>query len=296
MVTRQSTMRSEEARAGLGFVLPAMALLIVFGFIPLIFAAYVSLHDFPLVNPDARRFLGLTNYVRAIQDPSVQKGFINTVYYALWQMPMQTLLGLVLAILVSKPRALVGLFRASFYLPVVISMVVASVIWRIILNEQTGLINSFLVAIGLPNQPFLNSAKQALPTLAAMLSWKWVGFSMLIFLGGLHSIPRELHEAAEIDGANGLKRFWYITLPLLKRPAVYVLVTNTISALKLFTPIYIITQGGPNDSTTTVIYYLFREGFRYGRLGYASAIAFGFAIFLLVLAAAQLRMMRSEAD
>ena len=296
MSRRIRTMRSQEALAGVAFMLPALVLLGLFSFVPLIFAAYVSLNDFPLVNPDARRFIGLANYARSFQDPAVRKALLNTIYYAVWQMPMQTILGLFLALLVSKPRRLVGFFRSAYYLPVVISMVVASVIWRIMLNEQTGLINSFLNVIGLPNQPFLNSARQALPILAVMLSWKWVGFSMLIFLGGLQAIPRELDEAAEIDGANGLKRFWHITLPLMKRPAVYVVVTNTISALKLFTPNYIITQGGPNDSTLSVIYYLFREGFRYGRLGYASAVAFAFAVFLLILAASQLRMMRSEAD
>jgi fructooligosaccharide transport system permease protein len=291
-----SRMRVQEARAGFGFVLPAVTLLLLFGFVPLVFAGYVSLFDFPLVNPDARRFLGLQNFVRALQDEYVHKAFVNTLYYALWQMPMQTLLGLFLAILVAKPLRGIGIFRAGYYLPVVISMVVASVIWRVLLDQQSGLINSVLLWFGLPAQPFLNSPQQALPVLSVMLSWKWVGFSMLIFLGGLQAIPSDFYEAAQIDGANTLQRFWYVTLPLLKRPAVYVIVTNTINAFKLFTPIYIITRGGPQESTLTMIYYLFREGFRYGRLGYASAIADLFTIFLLILAVLQLRIMRSEPE
>ncbi len=164
------------------------------------------------------------------------------------------------------------------------------------LDSQNGLINAILTWIGLPRQPLLTSTSQALPTLAGMLSWKWVGFSMLIFLAGLQVISEEYYEAAQIDGASAVQRFWFITLPLLKRPALYVIVTNTISAFKLFTPIYIITEGGPQNSTLTMVYYIFREAFRYNHLGYGSAIALLFTVFLIAMAGAQLRALRSEAD
>lgn len=293
---RMSPLRRQEALAGMGFVLPAFALLVIFGFVPLFLAGWVSLYDFPLLNPSQREFVGVENFIRALQDRYVQRAFVNTLYYALWQMPLQTALGLLLAQLVVKPTRGIGFFRSGYYLPVVISMVVASIVWRIMLAQNNGVFNSILALFQIPAQPFLNSTKQALPVLAVMLSWKWMGASMLIFLAGLHAIPQDYYEAAQIDGAGALQRFWYVTLPLLKRPALYVLVTNTVNALKVFTPVYIMTNGGPQDSTLSVLFYIFREGFRYSRLGYASAIAVLFAAFLLFLAIAQLRMMRSEAD
>lgn len=293
---RRSRLGRREALSGLGFITPALILLILFGFVPLVIAGYISLFKFPLVNPARREFLGLANYVRAFEDETLRKALFNTTFYALLQIPMQTILALFLALVVRKPLRGIGFFRSGYYLPVVISMVVASTLWRIMLDSQNGLINAILTSIGLPRQPLLTSTAQALPTLAVMLSWKWVGFSMLIFLAGLQAISEEYYEAAKIDGAGALQRFWHVTLPLLRRPALYVIVTNTISAFKLFTPIYIITEGGPQNSTLTVVYYIFREAFRYNRLGYGSAIALFFTLFLILLAAFQLRTLRSEAD
>lgn len=292
----ESRLRRREALAGLGFIAPALILLIVFGFVPMVIAGYISLFKFPLVNPARREFLGIANYIRAFEDETLRKAFFNTAFYALLQIPMQTILALFLALVVRKPLRSIGFFRSGYYLPVVISMVVASTLWRIMLDSQNGLINAILTSIGLPRQPLLTSTTQALPTLAVMLSWKWVGFSMLIFLAGLQEISEEYYEAAEIDGAGPLQRFWRITLPLLRRPGLYVIVTNTISAFKLFTPIYIITEGGPQNSTLTMVYYIFREAFRFNRLGYGSAIALVFTAFLIALAAIQLRMLRSEVD
>jgi len=289
-----SRARWREAIAGYTFILPAFILLVAFAFIPLILAGWTSLYNYPLVNPARREFIGVDNYIRAFQDETLRITFVNTIYYALWQIPMQTILALILALLVQKPLKGIGIFRTGYYLPVVISMVVASVLWRIMLDSQNGLINSVIATIGLPRQPLLNSTFQALPVLAMMLSWKWVGFSMLIFLAGLQSISYDLYEAAHIDGANSWQRFWSITLPLLKRPALFVIVTNTINAFKLFTPIYVITQGAPQNSTLVMVFYIFREAFRFNRLGYGSAIAILFTLFLILLAAVQLRVLRSE--
>lgn len=293
---KTSSLRRREALSGFAFVLPALVLLTAFGFVPLIIAGWASLYDLPLVNPDRRHFVALANYARLLADPTVHRAFANTLYYALWQIPMQTLLGLLLAVLVAKPTRGIGFFRSAYYLPVVISMVVASILWRVMLDQDNGLINGLLALVGIAPQPFLNSPTQAMPALAVMLSWKWMGFSMLIFLAGLHAIPVDYYEAAQIDGAGALRQFWSITLPLLKRPSLYVLVTNSINALKIFTPVYVITRGGPQESTLSMVYYIFREGFRYSRLGYASAVAVLFAFFLLLLAVAQLRVMRSDPD
>lgn len=277
-----------------GFISPAVLLILVFGAVPLILAIWISLYKFPLLNPTRRVFIGLDNYIHIFQDEVLLKAFINTLYYALFQIPIQTGLALLLAVLVSKPMKAIGLFRVGFYLPVVISMVVASTMWMVMLDSQNGLINAMLTWIGLPRQPFLTSVKQALPTLAVLLSWKWVGFSMIIYLAGLHSIPNSYYEASKIDGASSLQSFWYITLPLLRRASIYVLLTNTINAMKLFTPVYVITKGGPQNSTMVMIYYIYREAFIYGRMGYAAAIASVFTLFLILLAIFQLKFMRSS--
>lgn len=294
-ITRRSNFK--RALDAYAFISPAIVLILIFGIVPLFLAAYISFFDFPLINPARREFIGLQNYADALGNASLGKAALNTLYYAIWQIPVQTVLALILALLVEKPLRGVGFFRASFYLPVVISMVVASTLWRVMLDSQNGLINSLLLYIGLPRQPFLTSTSQALPTLALMLSWKWVGFSMIIFLAGLHAIPDHLYEAGQLDGASRWQSLWHITLPLLRSPAIYVIVTNTINAAKLFTPIYVITRGGPEDSTLVVVFYIFREAFVYGNLGYASAIAVLFTLLLVALASAQLRLMRSaEAD
>lgn len=293
---RSNRLRVRESLYGIGFISPAFILLIAFGIIPLILAIYISFFDFPLINPARREFVGWANYLNALQNNDFQKAFTNTIYYALLQMPMQTILGLILALLIAKPRKGRNIFWTSYYLPVVMSMVVVSVIWRIMLDSENGLINSVLLWIGLPRQPFLTSVSQAIPSLAVMVTWKWVGFSMLIFLAGLKDIPTEYYDAGKIDGANAFQGFRYITLPLLKRPLAYVLVVNTIAASKFFTPVYVITKGGPSRSTLSVIYYMFQEAFSYGRFGYATAVAVLFLIFMLVLAMVQLRMMRSDQE
>ena len=293
---RANRLRVRESLYGIGFISPAFILIIAFGIIPLILAMYISFFDYPLINPARREFVGWANYLNAFQNKDFQKAFINTIYYALLQMPMQTILGLILALLIAKPWKGRNIFWTSYYLPVVMSMVVVSVIWRIMLDSENGIINSVLLWIGLPRQPFLTSVSQALPSLAVMVTWKWVGFTMLIFLAGLKDIPTDYYDAGKVDGANTLQGFIFITLPLLKRPLTYVLVANTIAAFKFFTPVYVITKGGPSRSTLSVIYYMFQEAFSYSRFGYASAIAVVFLIFMLILAMVQLRMLRSEQE
>lgn len=277
------------------FLLPALAGLLLFSLIPLFFALFISLQHW-----DAFRgslgFVALENYQTLAEDATFWRAMRNTAYYAVWQVPLQCILALGLAILIRQPLRAIGLFRAAYYLPVVISMVVASALWRIILDSDSGLVNSVLAAIGLPRQPFLLSPTLTLPTLAVALSWKWVGFSMMVFLAGLQAIPQDYYEAAEIDGADAWQRFWRITLPLLRRPGAFVVVTTSVNAFKLFTPIYIITQGGPQESTTTIVYEVFQNAFRWNRLDMASAMGFVLLFALLLLTAIQLRWLRGGVE
>ncbi len=290
------SLRTQEALTGTGFVLPAVGLLACFGFLPLLLAAYVSLFDLPLLNPSMRHFVGLNNYLEAFKDVTLRRSLVNTVYFAVLQAPLQTALGLLLAVLVQKRSLGITVFRVGYYVPAVVSTVIVSGLWRVILDSNFGLANSFLSFLHLPRQPFLTSASQAIPTLATMLTWEWVGFSMLIFLAGLNAIPRELYEAAALDGAGSLQRFWFVTLPLLRRPATYVIVSNTVYAFKVFAPVYVITKGGPMGSTDVVIYEVYQQAFTFFRLGYASAIALIFTGLLVLFAAFQLRLLRGEVE
>jgi len=291
----RSRLAWQDALVSYGFLLPAVAGLLLFSIVPLVYSLFISLNRW-----DAFRgplgFVGLDNYQTLLQDPSFWRALRNTAYYAVWQVPLQSALALGLALLVQRPLRGVGLFRAAYYLPVVLSMVVASALWRIILDSQSGLVNSVLVAIGLPRQPFLLSTTLTLPTLAVALSWKWAGFSMLVFLAGLQGIPPDYYEAAQIDGASVWQQFWRITLPLLRRPAAFVVVTTSVNAFKLFTPVYIITQGGPQESTTTIVYQVFQNAFRYNKLDMASAMGFVLLLVLLLLTAIQLRWLRGGVE
>ncbi len=292
---RPSRIHVQDALTAYAFLLPGVLGLALFALVPLVYALIMSLNRWDSFRGPLG-FVGLENYQTLATDPTFWRGLRNTAYYALWEVPLQCGLALGLALLVQQPLRGIGLARAAYYVPVVISMVVAAALWRIMFDSQSGLLNSILVAIGLPRQPFLLSPTLTLPTLAVALSWKWVGFSMLIFLAGLQSIPHDYYEAAQIDGASALRRFWSITLPLLRRPAAVVVVTTSVNAFKLFTPIYIITQGGPEESTTTIVYQVFQNAFRYNKLDLASAMGFILLLILLVLTAIQLRWLRSRVE
>lgn len=282
--------------SGYVFVAPGLGGLAIFFLFPLIFAFVMSMMTISLVNPDDATWAGFNNYRDIFTDATFTRSLRNTIIYALIQTPLQTLLGLSLALLIKRKVRGIGLFRTMYYMPVVISMVVASVIWRIAYAPEGGLINAMLNFVGIPSQPFLTSTVQALPAIAGMLAWKWVGFSMIIFLAGLQNIPEDLYEAARLDGASRWRQFLNVTLPLLKRTMLFVVVVNTINSFKLFTPIMLITQGGPNDSTTVLVYYIYKEAFQYFNLGTASAgavILFGLILTVLIV---QFRLFRSDVE
>jgi len=279
--------------AGYLFVLPAMLGLLVFGVIPLMYAFVVSLHNYDLVNPRPP-FVGLTNYASLATDRVFWTALRNTSVYALMLVPLQTAMGLSLALMVQPSTRWITLLRTSYFMPVVISYVVAAGLWEILFATPNGPMNSLLALAHLPPQLFFQDPTQALPLIALMSTWKWSGISMLIYLSGLHEIPNELYEASEVDGASGARQFWKITWPLLQRITLFVLVVNTIEAFKIFTPVYVITKGGPMNATVVLVFHLFREGFRYIHLGYASALSFVLLVLILALAAAQFWVLREE--
>lgn len=288
-------LRWTEYLSGYTFVMPALTGITLFGLFPVAYALYISFRRYDLLVPNSI-FIGFANYQHALADPTFLRALLNTAYYAILLIPAQTCLGLFLALLVQRNSPAISIFRASYYLPVVSSMVVASTLWRIMYDAQNGIFNSMLLSVALPPQPFLTSPVQAIPALVLMMTWKWVGISMLIILGGLNAIPVDYYEAAEIDGASWFEGFKHITLPLLRRVMLFIVVINTINAFKLFTPIYVITRGGPMESTLTVVFHIFRTGFRYYDMGYASTMSVVLLLLVLGLTLMQFRLLRSEGE
>ena len=275
-------------------LLPATIGLIVFTFAPLGYAFWISLQDYQLLSGQLT-WVGAANYVRLLSDPGVVKALEVSGLYTVISVVAQVVLGLALAMLVKDRVRGLGFFRTAYYLPVVASFVVMATIWKF-LYAESGLFNTLLLTVGLSPQPFLKSADQALLSIAALGVWKFVGFNMLIFLGGVQAIPADLYESAALDGAGQTQRFWHITLPLLKRVLLFVVVMTSIESFKLFTPVYVMTTGGPQDSTNAIVFQVFRTGFRYYELGYATAMSFLLLAVVMVLMWLQFRALRTDVE
>ncbi|MCC7447978.1 MAG: sugar ABC transporter permease [Anaerolineae bacterium] len=292
---RPGGLKWEEYRTAFILIAPAMLGIVIFSFIPIIQAFSTSFYDAPLLSP-RRTYIGLDNYITAFNDPVFIRSIVNTVVYAIGAVILQVILALGLALLIRDRLPGVGFFRSAYFLPVVTSLVVVSTVWKVMYNTNDGLINSLLRTVNITPQPWLTSPHLALLSIIIIGVWKEVGFSMLVLLGGLNNIPAELYEAASIDGARGWYRFWHITLPLLRRPMLFVVVLSTINAFKVFTPIYLITEGGPVDSTQTMVYYIYQTSFKYFKMGYASALSFIVLALVLVFTIVQFRMLRSDVE
>ena len=276
------------------FLLPATVGILLFSFLPILQALRISFFDYALLNPQ-QIFVGTENYERAFADPVFRIALNNTILYSALLVAGQTLLALFLALLLKQEIRGRAFFRSSFFMPVVTSLVVISTVWKLMFNSQ-GFVNGVLGTLGISAQPFLASSTQALPSLVLMSVWKEVGFYMLIFLAGLQAVPGELYESAAIDGANRWTSFTHITLPLLRRATVFVMVVGTISAFKVFTPVYLMTDGGPADSTMVIVFYIFRVAFRYFEMGYASAMSFILMGIVIVLTLLQFRLLRTTVE
>lgn len=292
---RSSALVAEEWKAAALLLLPASLGLLIFAAFPIAQAFQISFYDAPLLG-EQREFVALDNYSAALQDPEFQRALLNTVLYTIAVVILQVVLALLLATLINHAFPGVGVFRSAYFLPVITSLVVVSTVWKIMYHTDNGLINSILRTAGLSAQPWLTSPDLALFSIVIIGVWKEVGFSMLVLLGGLQAIPGDIYESCSIDGSNSWSTFWRITLPLLRRALLFVIVLSTINAFKVFIPIYVITNGGPSDSTLTLVYYIWQNAFSYFKLGYASALSFLLLGLVLILTAAQFRLLRSNVE
>lgn len=286
--------KRDERVAAYIFVAPAVILLIAFLVVPMIYTVYFSGFKYQIMRPDAMKFIGLENYQKLFSDKNFWIALKNTVYFTVVVVPCQCALALALALLVSKKFKGVAVFRTMYFAPQLTSMVVISVLWSVLYNANpnTGLINSILVSLGMSPIKFLSDANTAMNSIIFMSAWQGAGYQMMIFLAGLQGIPRDQYEAASVDGATKFKQFLYITLPGLKGTIKYVIMITMIQAMKLFTQPYIMTQGGPKNSTKTLVYYIYTQGFQKGNFGYACSIA---AVFFVIVVCMSMAMKKVTA-
>jgi len=276
---------------------PALVLLTLFLGIPILLTFVLSFTNIRLVSPTPPKFVGLNNFVRAFaHDPSFLRSLTNTAFFAMIVVPCQSALALALAVLVNAKVKGVTVFRTMIFMPVVTSMVVVSILWSFF-YEENGLFNSVLnTATGgaWTAIAWLNNPGTAMPAIILLSIWQAVGLHMIIWLSGLQGIDPALYEAADLDGANGWQRFRYVTWPGLHSTMVFILVTITIAALGLFVQVDVMTSGGPQDATSTLVYHAVRKGYREQDMGYGSAISLIFFVSVLVISLIQRRLTREK--
>ena len=284
--SRLERLLASDHLSGWLFVSPAVVFIGLFGVVPIVWAFIISFQDNSLVTSGS--WIGLANYRRLLHDPAMAASVRRTVEYTLMFVPL-TLFG-ALAVAVALNRRLHGMrfYRTAVFAPVVTSTVATAIMFSWLLDPYFGIVNIFLNKLGLPSQGFFQSPSQALPSMVIVTFWGWLGFAVVIYLAALQGIPRELIEAAEIDGATRWRAFWRVQFPLLGPTTLFLVIWLTINALQLFDEIYVITRGGPLQSTTVVVYYLFQQAFAFFQAGYATAIAYVVFLAILVLTIVQL--------
>lgn len=273
--------------AGWAFAAPALAVLVVFFFLPVVAALGLSLTDFDiyaLADIHNLRFVALDNYIGLLGNPLFWKTLGNTLYFVVVGVPLSIAASLAAALLLhSKLGRFKGFYRTAFFAPVVTTVVAVAVIWRYLFHTRYGLANWGLSLAGIDPVDWLGDPHWAMPTIIAFAVWKNFGYNMIIFLAGLQSIPEDLYEAARIDGAGAWKQFRHVTLPMLGPILLLVGILTMAGYFQLFAEPYVMTQGGPLESTKSVLYLMYDEGFKWWNLGNASAVAF--LLFLLMATA-----------
>ena len=294
--TRKRARRGREGLTGALMVSPAVLLLIVFFFVPVGLCFALAFTNARLISPEPARIIGFENFSRLFSDPLFWKALRNTLYFAVVVVPLQAGFALLLALLVNAKIRGVNIFRTLYFVPVVTSIVVVSILWRF-MYQPDGLVNNLLQTLSfnvVQGTDWLNNPTAAMPAIMFMSIWQAVGFHMVIWLSGLQTIPGELYEAAELDGADKWQQFRYITWPGLKATRTFILVTITIAALSLFSQINIMTQGGPLDRTATVVFQAVRVGYGQQETAYASTISLVFFVLVLAVSLVQRYLTRER--
>lgn len=283
---------SRERRAGYLFVLAPVLQFFLFALIPLLFSLYAGFTDWTSISTP--EFIGLQNFKDIFTDPNFWKSIWNTVYMMIG-IPIGLTLALGLALAMNRGIPGTKTFRVLYYIPVISSIAAVSILWRWVYNGDYGLLNQLLSVFGIDGPNWLNNASTVKPAITAMMVWKGLGTSMLLYLAGLQSIPSTLKEAAEIDGANAWQSFRYIILPMLKPVTFYLIITGIIGGSQIFIePSIMVDNGGVNYSAATVVYYLWDKAFKNYQMGYACAVGWVLAIFIFIVTFIQFKYKSKE--
>jgi multiple sugar transport system permease protein len=285
-VSRFRRALGSEHLAGWAFAAPAVVLIGLFGLLPIVWTGVISFQANDLTSP--AHGVGFANYRALHKDPVFKDAVRHTLIYTALFVPISV--GGALAVAVALNRRIRGIrfYRLAFFIPVVTSTVATGIVFLWLLDPTYGLINWILHGLGLPQQQFLQDPNQALYCVVAMTVWSWLGFNVIIYLAALQGIPRDLLEAAEIDGASKWSSFRTVTVPLLGPATLFLVIWSTINALQLFDEIYVTTRGGPLRSTTVIVFYLYQQAFQFFNGGYGAAIAYVLFLGILVVTVAQL--------
>ncbi|MCB0126248.1 MAG: sugar ABC transporter permease [Caldilineaceae bacterium] len=286
-----SWMRLQEHIYGWLFIMPVVIGVLLFQFYPILVSIYASMTNWTGLNNPS--FIGADNYTRLLTaDKFFSITLRNTVYYTLGSIPLSISLAMMLALLCNRSMRMVYWYRTAFFAPNVTSTVAISLVWFWLYAPDVGLFNWLLSLVGVDGPAWLTSLTWAMPAVIVVGVWQSVGYPMLILLAGLQGIPESLYEAAKLDGASALQRFRRVTLPLLTPSIFFLLITQFISSFQVFGLIYVMTQGGPANATNVYIYYLYQNAFAFGRLGYASAMAWVLFLIIAVITLIQWRMQK----
>jgi putative chitobiose transport system permease protein len=275
------------------FLVPACVIIGTFVLYPALKAIALSFTNFNMVSES--HFTGVENYLRIWRDPFFWSALKNTVIYMAVVVPVLVFAPILLAVLVNKPVPGIAFIRAVIYLPVITSLVISALVWKWVLEEK-GILNYLLITSGITNDPvaFLTDPTRALFSVMTVTIWGGLGYYMVIYLAGLQAIPRQLYEAAEVEGVSAWQQLIHITIPMLRPSIAVVTVMSSIAAMKVFEEVYVMTKGGPMDSTKTLVYYIYENAFEEFEMGYASAVGVVLFVLTLILSLINLRLTRGQ--
>jgi ABC-type sugar transport system permease subunit len=265
-------------RIGLLFILPNYLIYTIFVLIPVIYTIYLGFTDYNLMNDP--KWIGIQNYLQIFQDENFITALVNTFYFSMFTIFPSMALGLIVAVLLNT-KLLKGkpFFRACYYMPNIISMVAASMVWLWIYDPGHGLLNNILMALKMETKDWLFDPFLAMPSIIVVNIWNALGYNMIIYLAGLQGIPDYLYEAATVDGASKIRQFFTITIPMIKPITFFLFVMACIKSFQVFDQVFIMTNGGPVNATTTIVHQIYQNAFQYNKMGYAS----GMALILLLI-------------
>jgi multiple sugar transport system permease protein len=274
------------------FIAPYIIHFLVFISFPVLFSFLLMFNKWNIIAP--MKFVGFQNFYRLVHDHLFMQSILNTIIFLVIHIPLQIIVALFFAVMLSKKVKFIGFFRAAYFLPVVVSGVVVTILWQQLYGYEGGLLNRLLVSVGLGKVGWLVDPKIAMPSIALMATWKNVGLYIILFLAGLQTVPQYLYESADLEGASSWQKFRYITLPMINPTMFMVVILSTIGGFSLFIEPYVMTGGGPLNSTLSAVLYIYKQGFFYYHMGYAATLGFFFAGIILVVIFIQRRYIEKE--